>query len=390
MDLKESPELASFRKGIREWVTANLPDKPSNPFAHRGLEEDDYVGTWFKRLAEKQWLAFRWPDEYGGAGFSPAEQLVFVDELQRCGAPLPRGFGISMVGPLIYEFGTDAQKKRFLKPIAEHKEIWCQGYSEPNAGSDLASLQTRAELEGDHFLVNGQKTWTSRADAASWIFALVRTSSEGKQQEGISFMLIDMSTPGVSIKPILQIDGNQGFFETFFDDVKVPAENIVGEVNKGWTMAKALLGHERVMTGANLDLDDLVRTIRTLATDYERQGKPVLEDVTFRDRLVQYEMDADCLKYTRYRMTTRLLQGKAPGPESSIFKVFQSELCQGLYDLGMDALGSDGAAWYDERLSPEAFDIPMAMTITRAMSIYSGSNEVQRNIISKRVLGLPD
>jgi alkylation response protein AidB-like acyl-CoA dehydrogenase len=390
MDLKESPELAEFRKEVREWVTANLPEKPSDPYTHRGLEEDDFVGTWYKRLAEKKWLAFRWPEEYGGAGMSPPEQIVFVDELQRCGAPVPRGFGISMVGPLIYEFGTDDQKKRFLLPIARHEEIWCQGYSEPNAGSDLASLQMRAERENDHFIVNGQKTWTSRADAAQWIFALVRTSSEGKQQEGISFILIEMGTPGVSIKPILQIDGNEGFYETFFDNVKVPAENIVGEVNKGWTMAKALLGHERVMTGANVDLPALIRTLRTLGTEYERQGKPVLEDPTFRDRLVQLEMDVDCLQYTRYRMTTRLMQGKAPGPESSIFKVFQSELCQDLYELGMDAMGPDSAAWYDKRLSPEAFDIPMAMTITRAMSIYSGSNEVQRNIIAKRVLGLPD
>ena len=240
------------------------------------------------------------------------------------------------------------------------------------------------------FIVNGQKTWTSRADAAAWIFPLVRTSTEGKKQEGISFLLIDMSAPGVSIKPIKQIDGNQGFFETFFDDVKVPAKNMVGEMNKGWTMAKALLGHERMMTGANVDLNRHIKNLKTLATEYERAGRPLLEDTSFRDKVVQLEMDVDCLLYTRYRMNTAIMQGKAPGPESSIFKAYQAELCQRLYDMGMDALGPDGAAWYDERLSEEAFDIPMGMAITRAMSIYSGSNEIQRNIIAKRVLGLPD
>ncbi len=390
MDLRESAELADFRKEVREWVLGNLPKQTPNPYSHRGLEEDEYITTWFKALAKNKWLAFRWPEEFGGAGFSEPQQLIFVDELMRCGAPVPRGFGISMVGPLMFQFGTDWQKERFLPPIAAHEEIWCQGYSEPNSGSDLASLQTKAELDGDHFIVNGQKVWTSRADAASWIFALVRTSQEGKKQEGISFLLIDMSTPGVSIKPIRQIDGNQGFFETFFDNVKVPKKNMVGEMNKGWTMAKALLGHERVMTGANVDLGRLIQKFKNLAREYERQGHPVLEDASFRDRMVQLEMDTDCLQYTRYRMNTAVMKGQAPGPESSIFKVFQAELCQRLYDLGMDALGPDSAAWYDERLGPEAFDVPMEMTITRAMSIYSGSNEIQRNIISKRVLGLPD
>ena len=391
MDLRESPELADFRKDVRKWVLANMPKEAPSPYQHRGLEEDDYITIWFKTLAKKKWLAFRWPEQFGGAGFSEARQLVFVDELMRCGAPVPRGFGISMVGPLIYQFGTDWQKERFLPRIAAHQEIWCQGYSEPNSGSDLASLQTRAELQdGDHFLVNGQKIWTSRADAASWIFALVRTDNTGKKQEGISFLLVDMSTPGVSIKPIKQINGTEGFFETFFDDVKVPMKNIVGEINKGWTMAKALLGHERVMTGANVDMNRLIEGLKTTATQYERTGQPVLQDATYRDRMAQLEMDADCLRYTRYRMNTAVMRGETPGPESSIFKVYQAELCQRLYDWGMDAMGIDGSRWYDESLSEEAFDIPMSMTITRAMSIYSGSNEVQRNIISKRVLGLPD
>ena len=390
MDLRESQELAEFRKEIREWVLANMPKQKDKKYKYDGMEGDEnVVGPWFKKLAEKGWLAFRWPEKYGGAGFSQPQQIVFLDELSQCGAPAPGGFGLTMVGPLIYQFGEDWQKERFLPPIANHEEMWCQGYSEPNAGSDLAGLQTRAVVEGDHFIVDGQKTWTSRANLADWIFALVRTDPEAKKQEGISFLLIDMKSPGVSIRPIKQIDGKQGFYETFFDNVKVPIKNMVGEMNKGWTMAKALLGHERVGTGANAE-KGLVESVKQLAREYEANGHSLVKDQAFRNKMVQLEMDADCLRYTRYRLTTALMQGKAPGAESSILKLFQSELCQDLCELGMDVLGPDGGAWYDTRLSPDGYGIPMEMSITRAMSIYSGSNEVQRNIIAKRVLNLPD
>jgi alkylation response protein AidB-like acyl-CoA dehydrogenase len=389
MDLSESPELNEFRKTIREWVTANMPPASNKDYRYDGMEGAEDGGAWFKKLAAQGWLAFRWPQEYGGAGFSPQQQVVFVDELQRLGAGLPGGFGIGMVGPLIFQFGEPWQKERFLPPIAAHEEIWCQGYSEPGAGSDLAGLNTRAVLDGEEFVVNGQKTWTSRAGHADWIFALVRTEPDAQKQKGISFLLIDMKSPGVTIRPIRQIDGKAAFYETFFDNVRVPAKNLVGKINEGWSMAKALLGHERL--GSNVtDLGLLLEQVKSVAREYERRGKPVLEDPGFRDRLVQLEMDADCLKYTKYRLTTALMQGKAPGPESSIYKMFYSELCQDLYDLGLEAMGPDAAAWYDQRLSREAFDLPMAMTITRAASIYSGSNEIQRNIIAKRVLGLPD
>lgn len=390
MDIKESAELTAFRTNVREWVNSNLPDDIRQDYSYSGMEHDDPVDRWFQKLAKKNWLAFRWPEQFGGPGFSPAEQMVFVDEFRSLGAPVPGGFGLSMVGPLIFQFGSDAQKERFLPPIAAHEEIWCQGYSEPNAGSDLASLQTKAELNGDHFTVNGQKTWTSRANKAGWIFCLVRTSNEGPQQRGISFLLIDMKTPGVTIRPIDQIDGLAAFYETFFDNVEVPVENMVGEINEGWSMAKALLAHERSATGANVDVKRLVDNIKTLAREYEKDGRPVLEDESFRQRLAQLEMDADGLLYTRYRMLTALLQGRAPGPEASIFKLFQSEVCQELYELALEAMGPDAARWYDKNLAPEAFEMPMQMTITRAMSIYSGSNEIQRNIIAKRVLNLPD
>ena len=390
MDMRESAESREFRSGVREWVMDNLPPEVHEPYAYKGGEEDPAIERWFDRLAKKQWLAFRWPKQFGGPGFSQAEQVVFVDELVNCGARVPRGFGVSMVGPLLLQFGADWQKERFLPPIARNEERWCQGYSEPNAGSDLASLQTRAEADGEDFIVNGQKTWTSRAGSANWIFALVRTDTGGQKQKGISFLLIDMKSPGISVRPIRQIDGGASFFETFLDNVRVPRKNLVGKINEGWSIAKALLGFERVTSGTDVNLPGLVNTIRTLARDYQRQGHPVLVEAAFRDRLVALEMDVDCLRYTRYRMMTALLQGKAPGPEASIFKVFQTELCQRLHDLALDAMGPDAAAWYDARLSPEGYGMPMAMTMTRAMSIYAGSNEIQRNIIAKRVLNLPD
>lgn len=390
MDMQETPEVAAFRKVVREWTLANMPPIDERATNYQGLEDADSIGPWFAKLAKQGWLAYRWPKEFGGPGFSEAEKVVFIDELLTCGAPIPHGFGINMVGPLIYQFGTDAQKKRFLPKIASDEERWCQGYSEPNAGSDLASLQTRAELQGDHFILNGQKTWTSRANSAQWMFALARTDPDAKKQMGISFLLVSMDSPGLTIRPISQIDGRASFYETFFDNVKVPAENIVGELNNGWTMAKALLEHERMATGTNHDPYAIIDRIKSNAHAYAMNGKPVLEDEQFRERLSGLEMDADCLRFTRYRLATAVMQGKHPGPEASIFKLFQSELNQSLYDLALDAVGPDAASWYDKRLSADAYDLAMNMTITRAMSIYSGSNEVQRNIIAKRVLGLPD
>jgi len=389
MDMQDTPELAKFRKEVRDWVLANKPKQKADPYDYVGLGDKPGQDDWFKALAQKGWLAYRWPKEVGGAGFSEPEQIVFTDELLACGAQIPAGFGLNMVGPLILTFGTPEQKKQHLLPISKHEIIWCQGYSEPNSGSDLASLQTKAVPDGGHFVVNGQKIWTSRAQEAQWIFALVRTDSTVQNQKGISFLLIDMSTPGVSIRPIKQIDGHAEFFETFFDNVRVPMQNMVGKMNEGWTMAKALLGHERVGTNANMDMGRLFGRIKTLATQYERDGQPLMKDREFRNKLAQLEMDSDCLRYTRYRLISAMMRGKAPGPESSILKLFQTDLVQDVYELAMNVLGPDSMGWYDKSLTPEAFDIPMYDSIFRAVSIYAGSNEIQRNIISKRVLGLP-
>ena len=392
MNLTESPELSQFRGQVRAWMAANLPGGlREQGHQYHGIEDSPNMTEWYRRLAAQGWLAYRWPKEHGGPGFSPAEQIVFVDECRRLGAPIPHGFGLSMIGPVLMRYGSDWQKERFLPKIVRHEEIWCQGYSEPNAGSDLAGLQTKAEMAPDreHFIVNGQKTWTSAASRADWIFALVRTNPEAKQG-GISFLLIDMKSPGVTIRPIKQIDGQQGFFETYFDDVKVPIQNLVGEVNQGWTVAKSLLEHERLSTGSNLNLDAFLERVKSVAAEYSRDGHPLLLDANYRDDLARLDMDADCLRYTRMRMESTIMRGGSPGPEASIFKLYQSELFQRVCDLALHAMGPDAIDWYDPHLSQDAYAWPMRMTITRAMSIYSGSNEIQRNIIAKRVLSLPD
>jgi alkylation response protein AidB-like acyl-CoA dehydrogenase len=389
MDMLETPELAAFRTEVHTWVMANKPQVKHNPYDYVGLGDKEGQDEWFQKLGKKGWLAFRWPKDVGGAGFSPSEQIVFADELLNCGAQIPAGFGLGMVGPLILQFGTEEQRQQHLPAISRHDTIWCQGYSEPNSGSDLASLQTKAVLDGDHFVVNGQKIWTSRAQQAQWIFCLVRTDNKVQNQRGISFLLIDMRTPGVSIKPIKQIDGQAEFFETFFDNVRVPMKNMVGKMNEGWTMAKALLGHERTGTNANMDMNRLFGRIKKLASGYERDGQPLMKDREFRNKLAQLEMDSDCLRYTRYRLLSAVMQGKAPGPESSILKLYQTDMVQDIYELAMNVLGPDSLGWYDTSLSEEAYDIPMYDAIFRAVSIYAGSNEIQRNIISKRVLGLP-
>jgi alkylation response protein AidB-like acyl-CoA dehydrogenase len=296
-----------------------------------------------------------------------------------------------MVGPLIMQFGTDAQKARFLPKILSGEEAWCQGYSEPGAGSDLASLQMRAELDGDHFVLNGQKTWTTYAQYADWIFCLVRTDPNVKKQAGISFLLVDMRTPGVEAKPMQTIAHTPAFCDTYFDDARVPKQNLVGPLNGGWTLAKALLGHERTLIAAVGQSRRAVRRVKRLAAQTMIDGRPALEHRGFRHRIARLEIRLRGLEIANYRTLAGAQLGHAPGPESSILKIRGSEILQEVFELAMDVMGLDALSWHNEADVIHALGQSVApiYCYNRATTIYGGSNEIQKNVIAKWILGLP-
>ena len=402
MDLNPGPEDRAFREEVRTFLQASLPaDIRDKMLQQKKLTKEDTV-LWHKILYQHGWGAPSWPVEYGGTGWTAMQRLIFDDECALAGAPRLLPFGHNMVAPVIMKFGNQWQKERFLPKILALDEWWCQGYSEPGAGSDLASLITTAvrahdEL-GDHYVVNGQKTWTTLAHFADWIFCLVRTSREGKQQEGISFLLIDMRTPGVTVRPIHNMHDIHHVNEVFFDNVRVPAENLVGEENQGWTYAKYLLGHERsgfALTGFHKR--DLQR-LRDIARAEMLDGKPLWDDPRFRARIAQLEIRVRTLEVMALRLIWDQEQGKPPGPDASIAKIFSTDLTQAIGELAMEAAGP-----YAQPYQPEAqyleFDGEMVgpanvtgVTATHfdnhKYSIFAGSNEIQRNIISKMILGL--
>jgi alkylation response protein AidB-like acyl-CoA dehydrogenase len=361
------------------------------------LEKDDYV-RWQKLLGAKGWIAPGWPEEYGGPGWSATQRYIFDDELDS--APTPRiiPFGTKMVAPVIYTFGNQAQKDHFLPRILNSDDWWCQGYSEPGSGSDLASLSTRAVRDGDHYVVNGTKTWTTLAQWADWIFCLVRTDTEVKQQEGISFLLIDMKSPGISVTPIITMDGGHEVNTVFFDDVRVPAENLVGEENKGWTYAKFLLGHERSnISGVASSKRGLARLKDIARAEQAGDGASLWEDETFRAKVAEVEIQLTALEYTELRMMFGN-EGRPPGPETSLLKIRGTDIQQALTELTMEAVGyyampfepdALSAGWNEPPIGPD-YAAPSAPIYFnwRKSSIYGGSNEIQRNIITKMVLGL--
>jgi alkylation response protein AidB-like acyl-CoA dehydrogenase len=392
MDLSFTPKQEAFRRDVASWIRSAMPahlQAKANADAHFEMEE---VMEWHRILHAKGWVAPHWPKEFGGPGWDASERFIFSEELEKAGAPALSPFGLSMVGPLIMQFGTDAQKQRFLPKILSGEEVWCQGYSEPNSGSDLASLRTEAREDGDHFLVNGQKTWTTYAQYADWIFCLVRTDTKVKKQSGISFLLIDMKTPGVTVKPMLTSGHTTAFCETFFDNVSVPKENVVGRVNEGWTMAKALLGHERTLIAAVGQSSRALVRVKRIAQSTIKDGKPLLEDPIFRARVAQVEIELEALKMANYRSLAGAQLGHAPGPESSILKLRGSEIMQRCMELAMDAMGQNALSWFnDEGVVPSIEQwVPSAFNYLRATTIYGGSNEIQKNIIAKYILGLPE
>ncbi|WP_116366466.1 acyl-CoA dehydrogenase family protein [Parahaliea mediterranea] len=390
-------ELEQFRAETRAWLEANCPQSMRTPA--RGFE-DIYNGgrkpeidhpdqkVWCDRMAERGWTVPTWPKEYGGGGLSKEEAKVLAQEMARINARRPLdSFGISMLGPALLKFGTEAQKKEHLPPIVRGEIRWCQGYSEPNAGSDLASLATRADDKGDHYLINGQKIWTSYADKADWIFCLVRTDNSGSKHEGISFVLFDMDQPGVTVKPIKLISGSSPFCETFFDDAKALKANLVGEEGKGWTIAKYLLTHEREMissfgTAPRQSLGQ--QAVDVIGAD--ASGR--LANGVLRQNIAQYQLDALVFGYTMARVGDEAKAGQGLGPASSIFKYYGTELNKRRNELnlavqGEAALGWDGEVYDGGQLSRDWLR-------SKGNSIEGGTSEVQLNIIAKRVLGLPD
>ncbi len=399
MDLRETEHEKAFRAEVRSFVEANLPhDLRDRVLNFQHLEKADYV-RWQRILAAHGWGAPAWPREFGGAAWSAAQRNIFDEECFTAGAPRQMPFGLSMVAPVLQKFGTPAQQQRFLPRILSMEDWWCQGYSEPGAGSDLAALSTRAERRADgHYLVNGQKIWTSFAQWADWIFCLVRTDAGGRKQEGISFLLIDMATPGVTVRPIKTLDGGHDVNEVFFDNVRVPVENLVGEEHHGWSIAKYLLGHERTNIAGLGNCKRFMRRLKEIAASERKHGKPLLQDPRFRDRIVKVEIDLIAHEWSLLRLIAAEGEGRAPGPEASILKIRGSEIQQELTELLMECAGPYALPFVAEALEPGySGDTAQGELLNalaphyldwRKISIYGGATEVQKNIIAKMILGL--
>ena len=401
MDLRFTPEELAFRDEVRTFMRTALPaDIRSKLVEGRRLKKDDLV-VWQRILNAKGWAVPHWPAEWGGRNWTPTQHYIFLEELQQAPAPPPLGFGVTMVGPVIIAFGSDAQKKRFLPRIANLDDWWCQGFSEPGSGSDLASLKTSAKRVNGNYVVNGQKTWTTAAQYADWIFCLVRTDPAAKKQEGISFILIDMKTPGITLRPIVTIDGGREVNEVFFDDVKVPAENLVGQENKGWDYAKFLLGNERTGIARVGMSKERIRRLRELAALERADERPLIEDERFRAKIAAVEVELKALEMTQLRVVAaeRNRKGNRPDPASSILKIKGSEIQQTISELLLEVVGPYALPYQPEYLAEERWNEPpvgpewapsLAPTYfnMRKVSIYGGTNEIQKNIIAKAILGL--
>ena len=400
MNINLTPEEAAFREEVRAFFRDRYPaDIRRKQDEGVPLSRDDMI-RWQKLLNERGWFAINWPVEYGGTGWSPVQKYLFELEMAAVNAPRIVAFGVKMVGPIIYTYGTEAQKARFLPDILESNVWWCQGYSEPGSGSDLASLTTRADRHGDHYVINGTKTWTTLGQFADWIFCLVRTSSDvARKQEGISFVLVDMQSPGVTVRPIITIEGGHEVNEIHFEDVRVPVDNLIGEEGKGWTYGKVLLQHERTnIAGVAISKYRVDRLKEKIAQPLHG-GAPLADDRNFMRKLARLDIELKALEYTELRVLASVAVGNAPGPESSLLKIRGSELQQDL-----DALFMEAAGYYALPFVPDQYrlEFPAEERIghgnetlsslryfnDRKVSIYGGSNEIQKNIIAKHVLGL--
>ena len=403
MDLDFNQDDLDFRNEVRDFIKVSYTQEMKDELARskNGSASKDLHLNWQKSLYEKGWIAPNWPEEHGGPGFTTTQKYIFETEMAHAGAPRTIPFGLSMVAPVLMEFGTEEQKKKYLPDILSSKVWWCQGYSEPGSGSDLASLQCKAEDKGDHYLVNGTKIWTTLAQHADMIFCLVRTSKTEKPQEGISFLLIDMKSPGIDIRPLITLDQSpapyQEVNQVFFEDVKVPKENLVGEENKGWTYAKYLLEFERG-NSYSPSLNRGIKKLKDIAKDTSiGNDKYLINDMDFVSKLNQCEIEVQALEFVELRIFSALSAGQRVGPESSILKCRGTELQQKIQELSVEAIGYWSSPFVLDtfaNINEPSIGPDYAATITpsylngRKTTIYAGSNEIQRNIISKAVLGL--
>jgi alkylation response protein AidB-like acyl-CoA dehydrogenase len=392
MDFNYTPEEEQFRQEIRSWLEKNLPDDLREGRDEELTQDERWERhkAWHKKLYEGGWVGIWWPQEYGGRGATLIEQAIFGDEMGRLGAPFGVNMnGISLLGPTLMHWGTEEQKKRFLPKILPAEEIWCQGYSEPGSGSDLASLQTRAVEDGDDFVVNGQKVWTSQAQYADYCFLLVRTNPDAPKHQGISYLLVDMHSPGITVRPLVQITGDAEFNEVFFEDVRVPKKNILGEKDRGWMVSTTTLMYERVATGSYFRFEKTLSQLFDLARRLELNGQPAMANTSVRQKLAQFAIEAEAIKYNNLRGLTRRLKGQPPGPEGSLSKIVTTELNLRIANFAMELLGPYATL---EKGSP--FAVHQARWSHRALgaragTIAAGTNEIQREIIGERVLGLP-
>lgn len=397
MDIEFSPEDLAFREEVRTFIAENYPaELRGKQDEGEELAKEDFL-AWHKVLYKKGWVAPAWPVEYGGTGWSITQRYIWSEETARADCIRLLPFGLTMVGPVIYTFGTPEQKAHFLPRILSGEDWWCQGYSEPGSGSDLASLRTRAVRDGDHYVVNGQKTWTTLAQHADWGFFLVRTDPDAKQQEGISFLLIDMKSPGITVRPIITLGGEHEVNEVFLEDVRVPVANRVFEENKGWTCAKFLLAHERVGIAGVATSKRSIERIKAIAQTEMEGDRALLANPFFKRKVAELEVDLAALEYTELRTLAGMAAGKGPGPESSVLKIKGSEIQQRLTELVLEMAGHYGAPYFrgfgegdNEHPIGPAWANRAAPTYynTRKTTIYGGSNEIQRNVIAKMVLGL--
>ncbi|WP_302140650.1 acyl-CoA dehydrogenase family protein [Halomonas alkalicola] len=398
MNIHFSEQELAFRDEVRAFLEAELPaDIAAKVRLGKKLAKQDHQ-RWQAILYRRGWYAANWPVEHGGTGWSVVEKHIFEEECAAAGAPRLISFGVNMVAPVIIKFGTPEQKAHYLPRILDGTDWWCQGYSEPGAGSDLAAVKTRAVREGDHYIVNGQKTWTTLGQHANWIFCLVRTDPEAKPQAGISFLLIDMESPGISVRPIITLDGAHEVNEVFFDNVRVPVANLVGQENDGWTCAKYLLTHERTgQAGIGISKAALAH-LKAIAAREVIEGRPALEDPLLRQRIAEVEMRLMAVEMSTLRILARAQAGGVPGAESSILKITGSEIRQAISDLARRVLGPHALPFLAEELQLEHDGEPLHADYSatpaaqyfnlRKLSIYGGSNEIQKNILAKAQLGL--